>query len=410
MLTGPAAATLSAVAVRTAAAIGLVATAYVAVSVVIWHSFYAAAPWRLAGPVTGCATLLVFGLARRWPARWLVVADSGVLIALALSGALWVPPEMRGDTASWLYIMLAAASVFPLWCARLALAAPLILASGAAYWAGVVYLSPVLAPNSLPGASTLFYFVVAAVALVGFRLLRRRAARADEALAAADAAEHEEYIALCRHAERREYERLLHDTVLNTLTALSRPSSDPLAVVGRCRHDVALIKYALGGAERDGEQVGGGRNPCRRVLAAIEAVALEMNARGLNVHLAAASGGQQNGPSEFGHAVPMSIVAAVARAVREALTNVARHAGSGEAWVDVSGAGDGTGELTVTIRDRGSGFDPRRVGPDRLGISRSIVERITDCGGTASVQSSPGDGTTVTLRVPMPAGAGAEVA
>ena len=150
------------------------------------------------------------------------MADSAVLVALALSGAWWVPPEMRGDTASWLYILLAAQSVFPLWCAPLALAAPLVLASGAAYWAGVVLLSPVLAANSAPGASTALILVVAAVAWIGYQMLDRRAVRADTALAEADAAEHDQYIALRRNTERREHERLLHDTVLNTLTALAR--------------------------------------------------------------------------------------------------------------------------------------------------------------------------------------------
>ncbi len=62
--------------------------------------------------------------------------------------------------------------------------------------------------------------------------------------------------------------------------------------------------------------------------------------------------------------------------------------------------GDG---LTVTVRDSGIGFDPGRVGPDRLGISRSIVERMEDCGGTASVRSVPGRGTTVTLHLPAAA-------
>ncbi len=418
---GPAVATLVSVTVRTAVAIRCIAVAYVAVQVGIWHSFYAAETWRLAGPAVaaGWAAALAIFLARHRASAWLIVADSAVLVALALSGAWWVPAEMRGDTASWLYVLFAAQSILPLWCARLALAAPLVLAAGVAYWAGAVFLSPALAANSAPGASTVLVFAVAAVAWTGYQMLDRRAVRADTALAEADAAEHDQYIALRRHTERREHERLLHDTVLNTLTALARlgtgegaSESDLNEVIGRCRHDVALMEYALGGS-RHADQAAPGRDPNGPLLVAIEALALEMRARGLDVHVQAMAAGDEQVAGTAARPpgrVPVPIVVAVARALREALTNVARHAGTAEAWVDVCLPGgcnrpQDSGELTVTVRDSGVGFDPGSVAADRLGIGRSIVERIADCGGTASVRSSPGNGTTVTLRVPMRADA-----
>jgi signal transduction histidine kinase len=419
---GPAAATLESVGVRTATAIRCVAVAYVIVVAGLWHSFYTASAWRLAGPAVavGWSAVLVSWLAaRRRPAARLIVADSAVLIALALSGSVWIPHQMRGDTASWLYILVAAQSVVPLWCAPLALAAPLVLASCAAYWTGVVFLSPALAASSAPGAATALVLVVAAVAWAGYQMLDRRAVRADTALAEADAAEHDQYIALCRNAERREHERLLHDTVLNTLTALARLStgpgghrseSDRSEVIGRCGHDVALMEYALGGAEGE-DQHTADSDPDLRLLVAIDAIALGMRTRGLDVHVQDDRAGGAGPPAQ----IPVPVVVAVARAVREALTNVARHAGTGEAWVDVcggeagpdSGAGPAGGAaLIVTVRDRGVGFDPGGVGADRLGIRRSIVERMADCGGTAAVRSVPGDGTTVTLRVPAHASSG----
>ncbi len=471
---GPADATLVSVAVRTAMVIRCVAVAYVIMQVGIWHSFYAAEPWHLAGPAVavGWSAALVVRIARRQPATWLVAADSAVVVMLALTGVWWVPQLMRGDTSSWLYIMVAAQSVFPLWCAPLALAAPLVLASGAAYWAGTVFLATPLAPNSSPGASTALFLVVATVAWVGYLLLDRKAIGADTALAAADAAEHEHYVALRRSTARREHERLLHDTVLNTLTALARlgpaerapdgagvGDGDLREIVGRCRHDVALMEYVLGGSS-DGAAARE-RGPNGHLLVAVEAVALEMRARGLDVHVRVGpgSGDQDSGPYQACSApasgdrasgdrasgdrasgdrasgadgwvpeskptsmpaftpLPVAVVAAVARAVREALGNVVRHAGTTEAWVDVhlpgSAAAPGSAApgsaapqpdaLIVTVRDRGAGFDPGRVGPDRLGISRSIVERMEDCGGTASVRSAPGHGTTVTLRVPAAA-------
>jgi signal transduction histidine kinase len=102
--------------------------------------------------------------------------------------------------------------------------------------------------------------------------------------------------------------------------------------------------------------------------------------------------------------------------VREALTNVISHAGTGEAWVEISLAAPGANQadhadsteptgLLVIVRDAGAGFDPALVDPARLGLRRSITERITDWGGRAAIRSAPGEGTVVSLgwTAPEPA-------
>jgi len=111
--------------------------------------------------------------------------------------------------------------------------------------------------------------------------------------------------------------------------------------------------------------------------------------------------------------VPGPVVAAIAQATREALANVAGHAGTGRAWVSVTpGEAPGSGGIRVIVRDTGCGFDPDRVDPARLGVRRSITERVEDWGGSASVESAPGEGTTVCLRWPAaePGLAAADVA
>jgi signal transduction histidine kinase len=90
----------------------------------------------------------------------------------------------------------------------------------------------------------------------------------------------------------------------------------------------------------------------------------------------------------------------MSHAVREALVNVASHAGTSEAWIEVGLAEEGG--LRVTVRGAGAGFHPDRVGSGRLGLRRSIVERIADQGGQASVTSAPGQGTVVSLRWAAP--------
>ena len=54
----------------------------------------------------------------------------------------------------------------------------------------------------------------------------------------------------------------------------------------------------------------------------------------------------------------------------------------------------------MTVRDTGAGFDPGRLDPARLGVRQSITERVEDWGGSASVQSAPGEGTMVRLSWP----------
>jgi signal transduction histidine kinase len=166
--------------------------------------------------------------------------------------------------------------------------------------------------------------------------------------------------------------------------------------VNRCRQDVALIERALGGP---GSLAGQADRPSGDLRTAMQAVVADMRAQGLNVHLEVDAG--------TGSAVPVRVIMAISNAAREALSNVAAHAGTGEAWVRVRLAaleGDAgiPGRLRVIVRDRGAGFDPARVDRARLGLRRSIAERTADCGGQASIWSQPGQGTVVSLSWPAP--------
>jgi signal transduction histidine kinase len=130
-------------------------------------------------------------------------------------------------------------------------------------------------------------------------------------------------------------------------------------------------------------------------------VASQMRARGLTVHVAVdGDAAARRGPLS---GLRPAAARALAHAVREALANVASHAGTGEAWVEVALGHD---ELLVTVRDKGAGFDPGRVAPGRLGVRRSIIERVAEHGGQATIRSARGQGTEVCLRwAPAPGGA-----
>jgi signal transduction histidine kinase len=91
------------------------------------------------------------------------------------------------------------------------------------------------------------------------------------------------------------------------------------------------------------------------------------------------------------------VVAAVAGAVGEALTNAAKHGDAGHATIYAEAGDDGG--LFCSVKDDGHGFDPATT-PEGVGLSRSIRGRLADVGGTASVDSRPGRGAEVVLRVP----------
>ncbi|MFQ5381610.1 MAG: sensor histidine kinase [Dehalococcoidia bacterium] len=87
----------------------------------------------------------------------------------------------------------------------------------------------------------------------------------------------------------------------------------------------------------------------------------------------------------------------VIRVVQEALTNVRKHSGSTSAWVAV--ALDDS-DVLITIGDRGKGFDPRIVESNEQAFGvRTMRERIERAGGRLTIESRPGVGTQVKIRV-----------
>jgi signal transduction histidine kinase len=97
-------------------------------------------------------------------------------------------------------------------------------------------------------------------------------------------------------------------------------------------------------------------------------------------------------------ALPAGPEVVALRSCQEALANARKHAGSSAA---VSIALAYTDEaLTVSVRDDGCGFDPAApVGGYGLAGLRA---RAAEVGGTAQVRSTPGDGTIITVCLPIP--------
>jgi PAS domain S-box-containing protein len=97
-------------------------------------------------------------------------------------------------------------------------------------------------------------------------------------------------------------------------------------------------------------------------------------------------------------AIERSLATAVFRIFQEALTNVARHAEAEHVVVTLRVS---SGFLVLEVSDNGRGLEPEAVfAPTSLGLL-GIRERARRLGGAALISGGPGEGTTVTLRVPV---------
>jgi signal transduction histidine kinase len=97
---------------------------------------------------------------------------------------------------------------------------------------------------------------------------------------------------------------------------------------------------------------------------------------------------------------PVDIETLAYRTIREALLNVRKHARASQVTIRVV---ERRGALLARIEDDGRGFAETTRGRSgrRFGIE-TASERVRAAGGTFSVTSEPGEGTTVEFRLPLP--------
>jgi signal transduction histidine kinase len=97
-------------------------------------------------------------------------------------------------------------------------------------------------------------------------------------------------------------------------------------------------------------------------------------------------------------AISKSVAVTVYRAIQEALTNIARHAGAKNAWV-VLAVEDGM--IQVEIEDDGRGIAPEDLAKARsLGL-KGMRERVAFLGGAIDIARTPRGGTRLRLQVPL---------
>jgi signal transduction histidine kinase/phage shock protein PspC (stress-responsive transcriptional regulator) len=191
-------------------------------------------------------------------------------------------------------------------------------------------------------------------------------------------AEREERV---RSQERADVAAHLHDSVLQTLALIQKSADDGATVARLARAQERDLRAWLFAGETTGADTLAGA--LREVAAEVE------DAHGVEIDLVA-----------VGDCPLLEPLRPVVAATREALTNAAKHAGTGR--VDVY-AEVGPDVVEVFVRDRGTGFDLDAVPADRQGVRGSILDRMTRHGGRAEIRTAPGGGTEVRLHLPRPA-------
>jgi signal transduction histidine kinase len=181
-----------------------------------------------------------------------------------------------------------------------------------------------------------------------------------------------------RSQERADVAAHLHDSVLQTLALIQRSADDPREVRLLARRQERELRAWLAGEAQAA--------PGDRLVDALRAAAVEVEAAtGTSVEVVAVGDCPLD---EHGGA-------AVA-AAREAMLNAAKFGGDGVVAVYAEAS---DGRIQIFVRDRGPGFDPAAVPPERRGVRESIIGRMERAGGRAFVRPSAGGGTEVEIAI-----------
>lgn len=199
--------------------------------------------------------------------------------------------------------------------------------------------------------------------------------------------------------ERNRLARELHDTLAQGLaaTTLQLETADAL-IEAHAPPDKAreALKRALAITRSNLEDA-------RRSVLDLRAAPLEGRSLSEALKLLAQRHEAETGtPTRYtsvngGHPLPPSVEAALYRVCEEALANAAHHA---EAWRVTVRLVVTPGQVQLTVKDDGQGFDPSDVPPNRHGLA-GMTERLVLLGGALEIHSKPGSGTRIEAVAPL---------
>jgi PAS domain S-box-containing protein len=199
--------------------------------------------------------------------------------------------------------------------------------------------------------------------------------------------------------ERQKLARELHDSVSQALYGIALGARTARTLLDRePARAVEPVDYVLSLAQAG--------------LSEMRALIFELRPESLETEGLVAALGKQVASTQARHGIevaadlcaepdaPIEAKEAVYRIAQEALHNVVKHARARR--VDLRLACDDDGHIELDVRDDGDGFDPLGDFAGHLGL-RSMRERAVRLGGTLRIESAPGEGSRVSLRLPLAA-------
>ncbi|SNS84745.1 Signal transduction histidine kinase [Asanoa hainanensis] len=303
----------------------------------------------------------------------IVLVDCALTITACLAMRVLVSPEVMPGGVSWVAVLASTSIITAQFALRVVHGVLLGLVIAAAYCVGAI-----LAGQTGEAVSHSAVLVLQSFLAAGLVYLTRRSGRAaDSVFTAYQSAHRETVIARAAREAERKQNRDLHDTVLSTLTmvGLGGVASQSAMLRARASSDLRTLF-----------------DPARRaVLDPAAKVSLDER---LRLVVERYEGYPLTAALEPCR-VPSVVADAIAESADAALSNVVRHAENSVAWLRLHHTRDA---VVVEVIDVGPGFDMAAIPPYRYGIRESIMARMTSVGGTARIDTAPGNGTRIHLE------------
>jgi signal transduction histidine kinase len=343
----------------------------------------------IAAPALYASIVLAFiaALARRWVVSTSALVSIVYLAALATWPLAVVDPGSFDQGRHWLYFLMTVATAFATIGSTTTVATVYLFAVPAIY--GAIRLTPAGGGTTIVEAvlESVYAVLTGGAVVLITTLLRQAAASVDLAQTAAlDRYSH----AVHAHAteiERVQVDSIVHDSVLTTLLSAARaysPEAKRIAstmaanAIGHLR-EAALVNPDDGSTVRL-------TAVRRRISEAASSMSAPFELRTREVSA---------------QSMPLQAAEAVYSAAVQAMVNSLQHAGQDphvSRWLTIRGAEhDG---IEVEVGDTGVGFSFIDLPAERMGLRVSIVERVTNAGGSVEIDSAIHEGTVISIRWP----------
>lgn len=247
----------------------------------------------------------------------------------------------------------------------------------------VIRLTPVGGDAGLRALLDGVYTAILSGAVLVIAVVLRRAATAVDAAQATAVRRYSH--AIREHAtevERVQVDAIVHDSVLTTLLSAARAETRDAEMLA-----ARMARNAIDHLEAAASDDPAGAPPVSLA---------DLRARIADAVGALAAPVRVEGERAGSVRVPATVADALASAALQAAVNSVQHAGGAEVdrWIVVEQHGAGA---RVEVGDDGAGFALDAIPAERLGVRRSIIERVVAVDGRAEVLTAPGDGTRVRL-------------